>query len=200
MCGRYYLEQTEEMAPWIDRMMKSALARKWTDTVRVNSSGEMRPTDVVPVIAPNRSGGKAVFPMRWGYNGKSLLINAKVETASEKPTFRDDWKSHRCIVPASYYFEWEHLTTNNGKTVTGDKYMIQPKNSTVTWLCGIYRFENEMPHFVILTQEAAEPIRFIHDRMPLIMPDDLKDEWIKPDADPKALVSMALTDMFAEKR
>ena len=199
MCGRYFLEETEEMAPWIDKMMASPLTRKWMDTTRVNSSGEMRPTDVVPVIASNRAGNKSVFSMKWGYNGKSLLINAKVETASEKPTFRDDWKSRRCIVPASYYFEWEHLLANNGKTKTGDKYVIQPKGSSVTWLCGLYRFENEMPHFVILTRDAAEPIRFIHERMPLIMPDDLKDEWIKPDADPKALVNEALTDMFAEK-
>ncbi len=199
MCGRYYLENTIEMVPFIEKMMKSPLVRRCNDTTGVKASGEIAPTDVVPVIAPNRSGGKAVFPMRWGYNGKTLLINARVETAKEKPTFRDDWKSHRCIVPASYYFEWEHLKTNDGKTKTGDKYIIQPKNSTMTWLCGLYRFEHEMPHFVILTRETAESIKFIHDRMPLIMSEEMIDSWIKPDSDPDMIVQQALTQMVAEK-
>ncbi|MCR5301011.1 MAG: SOS response-associated peptidase [Lachnospiraceae bacterium] len=199
MCGRYYLENTIEMVPFIEKMMNSPLMRKWTDTSAVVTAGEMRPTDVVPVIASNRSGNQSVFPMKWGYNGKTLLINARVETAPEKPTFKDDWKSHRCIVPASYYFEWEHLKANNGKTKTGDKYAIQPKGASLTWLCGLYRFENEMPHFVILTREASDPIRFIHDRMPLIMPEDKISDWIKPDADPGALLDCALSDMVAEK-
>ena len=138
--------------------------------------------------------------MKWGYQGQQkLLINARVETAAEKPTFRDDWKNHRCIVPASYYLEWEHLPLNNGKTKTGDKYAIQPKGSSVTWLCGLYRFENEMPVFVILTRDADEEIRFIHDRMPLIMPDELVDDWIKTDANPNILIEKALTKMVSEK-
>ena len=107
--------------------------------------------------------------MKWGYTGKTLLINARVETASEKPTFRDDWKSHRCIVPASYYFEWVHLRSNDGKTTTGDKYVIQPKGSSVTWLCGLYRIEEGLPVFVVLSlmlalwmaNRHARPIRAI---------------------------------------
>ncbi len=199
MCGRYYLENTIEMKPFLEKMMESPLVRRWNDTSAVVSAGEIHPTDVVPVIASNRAGKQSVFPMRWGYNGKTLLINARVETAPKKPTFRDDWKSHRCIVPASYYFEWEHLKANDGKTKTGDKYIIQPKNSTMTWLCGLYRFENELPHFVILTRDAADPIRFIHDRMPLIMPEDRINDWIKPDADPNVLLDFALSDMMSEK-
>lgn len=199
MCCRYYLDESFDMEPFIKKMSESPLFHKWQETFAIKSTGEIRPTDVVPVIAPNRSGKKSVFPMKWGYNCQTLLMNARIESASEKPTFRDDWKSHRCIVPASYYFEWEHHKANNGKTTTGDKYVIQPKDSSVTWLCGLYRFENELPHFVILTRDATEPIRFIHDRMPLIMPDNLVNEWIKPDADPKALVNAALTEMVAEK-
>ncbi len=199
MCGRYYLENTIEMKPFLEKMMESSLVRRWNDTSAVVSAGEIHPTDVVPVIASNRAGKQSVFPMRWGYNGKTLLINARVETAPEKPTFRDDWKSHRCIVPASYYFEWEHLKANDGKTKTGDKYLIQPKDSTMTWLCGLYRFENELPHFVILTRNAADPIRFIHDRMPLIVPEDKISEWIKPDADPNVLLDFALSDMMSER-
>ena len=125
--------------------------------------------------------------------------NEQYPIASIKPTFRDAWKSHRCIVPASYYFEWEHLIGNNGKTKTGDKYAIQPQGSSMTWLCGLYRFENDMPFFVILTREPGEQIRFIHDRMPLILPEHMVNSWIDPDADPEKLIREAVTDLVAEK-
>ncbi len=199
MCGRYYLSESEETAPWIEKMMQSSLIQQWQKTTGVKTSGEIRPTDVAPVIATNRAGNPSVFPMKWGFAGKSLLINARVETAGEKPTYRDAWKSHRCIIPASYYFEWEHLISADGKKKTGDKYTLQPVGSTATWLCGLYRFEHELPVFVILTREADESIRYIHDRMPVIMPKDLINEWIRPDADPGELVKEALTDIYAER-
>ncbi len=179
--------------------MRSSLLKEWEKTSEVITSGEVHPTDVVPVIAPNRSGKQSVFPMKWGFTGRSLLINARVETASVKPTFQDAWKSHRCIVPASNYYEWEHLTSDNGKRTTGDKYAIRPAGESATWLCGLYRFENGMPVFVILTRDAAPGIRFIHHRMPLMMPEALIGEWIRPDADPESLLNEAVTDMCAER-
>ena len=180
-------------------MNRSPLVSKWNKTSGIKTYGEIRPTDVVPVIAPNRNGNRAVFPMKWGFSGKTLLMNARAETAAEKPTFQESWERRRCIVPASWYFEWEHLRGNDGKTHTGDKYMIQPKGSTMTWLCGLYRIEEGLPVFVVLTREPGEEIRFIHDRMPLILPENLVNDWINPDADPAELVKAAVTDVIAEK-
>ena len=199
MCCRYYIEETTEMQAIVSDMMRSSLVRKWNELYPIKTYGEMSPTDIVPVIASNRNRQRAVFPMKWGFTGKTLLMNARVETASIKPTFRDAWKSHRCIVPASYYFEWEHLIGSNGKTKTGDKYAIQPQGSSMTWLCGLYRFENDMPFFVILTREPGEQIRFIHDRMPLILPEHMVNSWIDPDADPEKLIREAVADLVAEK-
>ena len=108
-------------------------------------------------------------------------------------------RNRQRAVPASYYFEWEHLIGNNGKTKTGDKYAIQPQGSSMTWLCGLYRFENDMPFFVILTREPGEQIRFIHDRMPLILPEHMVNSWIDLDADPEKLIREAVTDLVAEK-
>ena len=199
MCCRYWTDESPELRPIVEEMNRSPLMRKWQDKAKVKSYGEIFPTDVVPVIAPNRSGLRTVYPMKWGYSGKSLLMNARSETAAEKPTFRDDWARHRCIVPASWYFEWEHYPGSDGKKHTGDKYLIHPKDSAVTWLCGLYRIENGLPVFVILTREPGETIRFLHDRMPLIMPDELVTEWIRPDRKAEELLPRALTDLDFEK-
>ena len=199
MCSRYWTDESPELRPIVEEMNRSPLVTRWHETTAVKSYGEIRPTDVVPVLAPNRAGKKTVYPMKWGYSGKSLLINARSETAAEKPMFREDWARHRCIVPASWYFEWEHRLGNDGKKHTGDKYMIQPRNSTMTWLCGLYRIEKGLPVFAVLTREPGEEIRFIHDRMPLIMPEKLVDKWIRPDMKPEELLSCALTDMVFEK-
>ena len=199
MCCRYWTDESPELRPIVEEMNRSPLMRKWQDKAKVKSYGEIFPTDVVPVIAPNRSGLRTVYPMKWGYSGKSLLMNARSETAAEKLTFREDWVRHRCIVPASWYFEWEHYPGSDGKKHTGDKYMIHPKDSAVTWLCGLYRIENGLPVFVILTREPGEALRFLHDRMPLIMPEELVTEWIRPDRKPEELLPRALTDLDFEK-
>ena len=199
MCCRYWTDESPELRPIVEEMNRSPLMKKWQDKVKVKSYGEIFPTDVVPVIAPNRSGLRSVYPMKWGYSGKSLLMNARSETAAEKLTFREDWVRHRCIVPASWYFEWEHYPGSDGKKHTGDKYMIHPKDSAVTWLCGLYRIENGLPVFVILTREPGEALRFLHDRMPLIMPEELVTEWIRPDRKPEELLPRALTDLDFEK-
>ena len=199
MCCRYWAEESPELREIVEEMNRSPLVRKWQKKTGLKTYGEIRPTDVVPVIAPNRAGDRAVFPMKWGFSGKSLLMNARSETAGVKPTFKESWERRRCIIPASWYFEWEHLRGNDGKTRTGDKYMIQPKDSPMTWLCGLYRIEEGLPVFVVLTREPGEEIRFIHDRMPLILPEKYIDAWIRPDTKPEELLPAAMTDMVFEK-
>ena len=199
MCSRYWTEESPELRAIVEQMNRSPLVGKWQNTTAVKTYGEMRPTDVVPVIAPNRSGERAVYPMKWGYTGKSLLINARSETAADKPTFRDDWARHRCIIPASWYYEWEHVPTPSGKSKAGDKYAIMPKGGELTWLCGLYRLENNFPHFVILTREPGDSIAFIHDRMPFILPESKVDFWIDPERNPHMLLGSAITDVVFEK-
>ena len=92
MCTRYWTEESPELRPIVEEMNRSPLVRKWHQICAVKDYGEMRPTDVVPVIAPNRSGSRAVFPMKLGYRGKTLLMNARSETAAEKPTFKESLK------------------------------------------------------------------------------------------------------------
>ena len=195
-------------------------------------SGEIRPTDIVPVLAPDKNGNAAVYPMEWGFRlpaesgnaetphslqksgqnpgrnsgrrfgpsakGK-LLVNARSETAAVKASFREAWACRRCIIPASWYYEWEHLTGNSGQKRVGDKYMIQPKGSSMTWLAGLYRIEDGLPVFAVLTKEPTEDLRRIHDRMPLILPEDRIDEWINPLTNPKDILRYSIIDMVMEK-
>ena len=209
MCYRYYMEMSPELRPIIEEANRSTLKDRIVDKLGrpLITEGEVRPTNIVPVIAPNRSGARTVFPMVWGFTlprSSSPLVNARVESASTKPTFKESWERRRCIIPASYYFEWEHLiNAATRKAKTGDKYMIQPEGSAVTWLAGLYRIEEmsgiQVPVFTVLTREPSEEIRFIHDRMPVILPGDAVDNWIKPDSKPDEIIKEAMTDMVFEK-
>ena len=64
---------------------------------------------------------------------------------------------------------------------------------------GLYRVRNGLPEFVILTREPGEGIRFLHDRMPLILPENAIDDWISPDSEPNKVVEKAVTDVVIEK-
>ena len=199
MCGRYWIDESSEMKGIVDKMQQSSLLRRCKNASNIRVSGEVCPSEIVPVIAPDKNGIQAVFPMKWGFSGKSFLINARTETAFTKQTFRNAWLRHRCIIPSAGYFEWEHCVGNSGKTTTGDKYYIHAKDAGITWLCGLYRIEDGFPVFVILTREPGDEIRFIHNRMPLILPDHLALEWIHPNANPKELSGKAVTDVLFEK-
>ncbi len=205
MCTRYFMDDaSKELSEIALAARKSPLADKYLQQFSkpIICSGEVRPTDIVPVIAPNRSGVRTVFPMQWGFTNfshKAKLFNARVETAGTKPTFKEAWSRHRCIIPASYYFEWEHFKSPDGKTKTGDRYAIQPVEADMTWLCGLYRMENDLPVLVVLTREPSAELASIHDRMPLMLPEDKIDEWIAPATQPESLLSYALTEMIIEK-
>ena len=205
MCCRYCLEKDlDGIDDILDVISHSALAAKFTETHGrpLVTSGEVRPSDIVPVISPDSKGHRSAFPMQWGFmaqDNKRTIFNARVETAAIKPTFRDAWKSRRCIIPASCYYEWEHFKSPDGKVKTGSKYAIQPTGSTATWLCGLYRIEDGYPVFVVLTKEPTVELERIHDRMPLMLPKDMINEWITPSSKPEEVIRYALSDMVIEK-
>ncbi|MBR2696382.1 MAG: SOS response-associated peptidase family protein [Parasporobacterium sp.] len=201
MCTRYYIKKEDPVyVPIIRASERSPLYERFqADTGKTMiTSGEIRPTDIVPVLASNKNGKLSAYPMRWGVHmaDNRLLFNARSETAGIKPFFREDWERRRCIVPASFYYEWNHQGT--GKKAA-EKYSIHPSGSSITWLCGLYRFENDLPYFVILTRAPEGDLKNIHDRMPLILPEGLVKEWIRPETDPSILLNAALTDMVMER-
>ncbi len=203
------MEMSPKLRPIIEEANQSALKARIVDKLGrpLITEGEVHPTNIVPVIAPNRSGARTVFPIVWGFTlprSSSPMVNARVETAITKPTFKESWERRRCIIPASYYFEWEHLiNAATGKAKTGDKCMIQPRGSEITWLAGLYRIEEisgiQVPVFTVLTREPSKEIRFIHNWMPVILPREAVEKWIQPDGDPEEIIMDAMTDMVFEK-
>ena len=202
------MEESPELRPFVEQVNRAPLKEKMVSKLArpIKTSGEIRPTDMVPVVAPSPKGEAMVYPMVWGFSNPkagSPIVNARVETASSKPLWKEAWEKHRCVIPASWYYEWEHLVSPDGRTKTGPKYMIQPKGCKITYLAGLYRIEEKgdlkYPVFTVLTRDPAEEIRFIHDRMPLILPSDSVRSWIKPDGNPKEILDSALTDMVFEK-
>ena len=101
MCGRYVIAPLDdEILEMIREINRSKLAETFREKgiPPVTGPGEIVPASVVPCVAMNRKGERRVFPMKWGFSQqdtgtgrKKLLINARFETASEKPTFTDSW-------------------------------------------------------------------------------------------------------------
>lgn len=209
MCCRYYMESSPELKPYVDMAMVSPLRNTLISKLGrpLKTEGEVRPTDIAPVIAPaKKDHSAAVFPMVWGFSNPrsgAPIVNARVETAAQKEMWKESWQQRRCVIPSSYYFEWEHLISPDGKKKTGQKYMIQPKGCIIVYIAGLYGIEEQkgihVPVFTILTREPSEEIRFIHDRMPVVLPKESVRAWINPDVHPEDIVGTALTDMVYEK-
>ena len=189
MCGRYHIEpadNSDELSRIID-----ILQRKEGISIKI---GEVRPTDVAPIIANNRSMAATPFAMRWGYLGQGgqPIINARSETAAIKPMFCEGMKQCRCLVPASHYFEWER----HGSSKT--KYAIKPVGYETMYMAGLYRREADQFAFTILTRGPAESIAFIHDRMPVMLPQSACKYWLNIRYDAEDVIRAAITNIHYE--
>ena len=203
MCTRYYMEMSPLLRPYVEAANRSPLNSMLSSKLNRSmiTEGEVRPGDIAPVIATSRKGTMAAYPMSFGFSSPKggLILNARIETVSQKPMFSQAWARRRCIIPASGYFEWQHSAGNNGKKIIGDKYSFMAADSKATWLCGLYRIDDGLPCFVIITKDASPGILSIHDRMPLIMPDNAVRRWIDPYADPEELSKLAVNNLVYDK-
>lgn len=180
MCGRYYIEVE-------DSELRSIIAEVERKTAV--KTGEVYPTNVAPVRAPD--GG--LTAMRWGFprfDGKGEVINARSETAAVKTMFRRAMMEGRCLIPASWYFEWEKRGSQKVK------YALMPPGNNAVWMAGLSRTDVKTgaQSFVILTRQAWDGIAFIHDRMPVLLPKDWHDEWLNGH-DPAGTMDRAVNEV-----
>ncbi len=214
MCTWFYADY-KPLSTIIDKAQKLSLTSAIMNTMSKPStmSGNIRPTDMAAVLAPNKQGNMAVFPMIWGFTverSSKPLINCRIETADQKPVWKDSWFRRRCVIPASWYYEWGippsevgYHNANEQRNIKKEKYAIQPEGAEITYLAGLYRFEEhrgvQIPMFAVITRESVETVSSIHDRMPLILGKDSLREWVRPDGDPSRIAKKALTNMIMEK-
>ncbi|MBO4360127.1 MAG: SOS response-associated peptidase family protein [Eubacteriaceae bacterium] len=185
MCGRY-LFPDESSRTYITRML-SSLRKKGQEP----ATGDLVPGSMAAVLALSKQMKPDAFCMRWGYSlsdGK-LVFNSRSESASSKSMFSEGMRSHRCLIPASGYYEWEK--TDNGKR----KYLIRPKDEDIFFMAGIYRTEDDGAVFSILTRESSPDIAFIHDRMPVIFREKDAGAWLELSRDADRIIEGAFTEM-----
>ena len=121
---------------------------------------------------------------RWSKQAERGPINARIETAAEKPMFRDAMQKRRCIVPASGFYEWQVVTPGKPK----QPWYMTPAADTaaasggIFALAGLWETHPDLGHsFCILTTEPNDLMRPIHNRMPVILAPAQIDEWLSED-------------------
>lgn len=184
MCGRYRIGEgiwDEDLAGEMARAVR--VAQKFG--VKMKTEGEIRPTDIAPVLAPSsRDRTLGAFPMQWGFTHPKrgmLVFNTRMETALERDMLAGSVNDRRCLVPASCYYEWK-------KTETGQKqkYAFRANDRSTLLMAGLYIRTSDprrLPCFTILTQDADKSIRDLHPRMPVLVPWAKAEEWLNPDTD-----------------
>ncbi|MCU1546147.1 MAG: hypothetical protein JWP30_1247 [Homoserinimonas sp.] len=195
MCGRFVVARasSELVAVFnVDIAADNLAEPSWniapTDRVNVviDSISKSDPDDPEPV--------RRLESARWGLvpgwakdpRAGAPLFNARIESAHEKPAFRNAVKKRRAMIPASGYYEWRTAADGTKAPIfihLPDGELLQfaalyewwrnpdaAGDSPVTWLLSTS----------IVTRKSAGELEAIHDRMPVLLPPELVDEWLDP--------------------
>ena len=153
------------------------------------------PTVDVPVIV-SKDSERHLDLMRWGlipFWAKSIsigakMINARVETVTEKSAFRNAIKKHRCIIPADAFYEWTAVKDPAAKKPRKQPWCIQRNDGAPFAFAGMFESWRDpdgdgtrLRSCTILTGPANEAMQPIHDRMPIMVAPSQWDAWLNPD-------------------
>ena len=183
MCGRYAL--ATEADELIEAFDLPGLTFEYC--ARYN----IAPSQDAPVVAEDAR-GRRMGLLTWGLAPRRMddpgtgFVNARSESVQEKPSFREAFERRRCLVPADGFYEWRR---EGSRKVP---YWIHPPDGAVISLAGIWeRWERpEAPArntFAILTTQANEDVRRIHDRMPVVVTEPDRHLWLDRFSDPRAV-------------
>ena len=192
MCGRYVLSTPGDLLAELFDL---------TEVPELSPRYNVAPTQEVAVVRRDREGGNRLGEIRWGLvpswaDDPSIgnrMINARSETALEKPAFREAFARRRCVVPTNGFYEW--------RSWRGEKlpYRVHLAEAEVMPLAGLWeRWRapdgDVLDSFTILTRDAVGgELRRIHDRMPVVLPSrEIWSRWLEGDADPEDLREMIL--------
>ncbi|MDX2307225.1 MAG: SOS response-associated peptidase [Hyphomicrobium sp.] len=143
------------------------------------------PTQPVPIVHLDNGGRRTLTLVRWGLIPSwvkdprtfSTLINARSETAAEKPSFRGAMRHRRCLVPTTGFYEW------TGPAGAKRPQLIRPKGGGLMAMAGLFEHwlgadGSEVETMAILTTAANRLMSTIHDRMPVILAPEHFDFWL----------------------
>lgn len=199
MCGRYALKEDPKVIAQDYNVAQVALsdgklATLASETLPVTQltseamapSFNIAPTHLVPAVLEYED-LVTLASFSWGLVPSwakdpaigSRMINARVETVTEKPSFRSAIQKRRCIVPTNGWYEWEksgakkipHYFSATDEAILGMAGMFESwtaPDGVVLW------------SVTILTKEAQPHIEHIHDRMPVLVMPELRETWLKP--------------------
>jgi len=189
MCGRYRLSRRKQLieeyfdtSPWED---------DWSPRYNI------APTQPVPVIRQHpKEPVRQISLMKWGLiphwaKDPSIAtgtINAKSETAAEKPAFRDPLKFRRCLIPADGFYEWKKVGTSK------QPFCFEVNEGELFAFAGLWDgWKNPDGQWIrtcsILTTTPNAVTSTVHDRMPVILDPDSYDLWLDPGTQNVAAIS-----------
>jgi putative SOS response-associated peptidase YedK len=198
MCGRYTLTSSGE---------ELALLFDISDLPLVVPRYNLAPTQeaaVVRVPAPGEP--RRLDLLKWGlipYWAKEAkignsMINARAESVAEKPAYRSSFKKKRCLIPTDGFYEWK----KEGKLK--QPFLIHRQDGKPFAFAGLWSSwrnpEQEKPveTFTILTTDANDLLRPLHDRMPVILDPKDFDLWLDPKIDDEAKLQPLLVPHAVE--
>ena len=178
MCGRF-AQRTDAR--------KLAREFKVEEVPEVEPRYNIAPTQDILSVRQAEDEREAVF-LKWGLvpawakdaSIGAKLINARAETVTEKPSFREAFKKRRCIIPADGFYEWQRTGWRK------QPFFFQMRDESPFGFAGLWEQWRAvggkmLETCTILTTEANEILRPVHDRMPVILRPEDCDLWLDED-------------------
>jgi len=187
MCGRYDLSENAAAIRVRFRV---------PEVPEFAANADLRPTQRAPIVRASRGGGPECVLARWGLVpswAKDLAygtrcINARAETVAGLASFRAAYRSRRCLVPVSAWYEW------SGPKGARTRFRFRLRDEPLFALAGLWESwappegGERIETYTIITTAASAAVAPIHDRMPVVLARDLEDRWLDPGADPAPLL------------
>jgi putative SOS response-associated peptidase YedK len=189
MCGRYTITISE------DELIARYMIEEPTNRYH-QSRFNVAPTQRVPVIL-NDEGVLKLDAFRWGlvpFWAKDLkigytMINARADTVTTKPAFKNAFKQRRCLIPADGFYEWKKIGSDK------QPYRILLRDEKIFSMAGLWEAWNspdgeKIFSCSIITTEPNELMVDIHDRMPMILSREDEKKWLDKNQSVKDLKAM----------
>jgi len=182
MCGRFTLKTpASELAEVFG----------WTDALLLEPRYNIAPTQ--PVLTVRNPGtGRESAMLHWGLIPSwskdptiaARMINARGETVHEKPSFRSAFRRRRCLIPADGFYEWQKTGGRTKQPMYITLADAGPFAFAGLWEQWSGADGSEIESCTIITTEANELLADVHHRMPVILPEEAYDGWLKPEDRP----------------